>query len=138
MFCGTQNLSCSLLIHIGLLKKSQTNFGGEYGTHCLINGSGRESPLLDQPRKVSCIRAAAHIHIYTCCQSAKRSIAGVAGKTMCGEIFHCKSITDNKATKIPVMPENILKQEAVTGSRNIVQIHIGTHQAAGASIYGRA
>ena len=62
--------------------------------------------------------------------------AVVAGKTVGGKVIDGPRIGDDEAVEVPVVAQHIVEQPAIATCGNIVQVHVGAHDAADAGIYG--
>src|SRR5271166_2461018 len=67
-------------------------------------------------------------------ESLVRRVFAVPGIAMRDQAFNGHGVADHKSSEFPGLAQNVLQQEVVSRGRDLIQVHVGAHQAADAGV----
>ena len=105
------------------------NFGTQQWKNCIIHLLGCQLLLIQQLRNVLQVCVRSHVHVDARRKTAYGGIGRILGESMRGQIVNGPRVGDDKAMEVPIVSQHIMKQPVITARRNVVQVHVGAHDA---------
>src|SRR5579859_3372141 len=138
MFRRGENLLGTRYVHVGMIKKAETDFRFEDGADGVIDLLAGDIAALNRGGKTlgKGGEPDGHFHVDARAEGVESGLIDVFGKAVFFEAFHGVGIADDKTVEFPLIAKDVLKKPAIAGGGDVVQIEVGAHGGANAGFDG--
>src|SRR5579859_5101077 len=138
MFRRGENLLGARYVHVGMIKKAETDFRFEDGADGVIDLLAGDIPALNRGGKTfgKGGEPDGHFHVDARAEGVESSLVYILCEAMFFEALHGVGIADDKAVKFPLIAKNVMKKPPIAGGWDVVQIEVGAHGGANAGFDG--
>src|SRR5580765_3397477 len=138
MFWSGENLPGASHVHVGMIKKAETDFHFEDGADGVVylslgdftalSGGGKTPGKGGKPD--------GHLHVDAGVESTESGFLDILCEAVFFEAFYGVRIADHKAGEFPLIAKDVLEKPAIAGGGDVVQIEVGAHGRADAGLDG--